>query len=138
MTTETTTETKKTTKGAKPAKGKPGKAKKGAKGAKKSAKDKATTGQSAPHHDLPVDDLNAKELKLVNAINGKGTGSREEITIPDLIKVFQPSADTKAQANSWVRNSLRRLVTGELIEKTARGVYRVTEKGRKRLARAAA
>ena len=135
MTTETTTETKKT-KGAKPAKGKAAKAKKGAK--KTARKDKATTGQSAPHHDLPVDDLNAKELKLVNVINGKGTGSREEISIPDMIKVFQSSADTKAQANSWVRNSLRRLVTGELIEKTSRGVYRVTEKGRKRLARAAA
>jgi hypothetical protein len=137
MTTEATTETKKSkgakAKGAKPAKGK------GRKGAKKAkSRDKATTGQSAPHHDLPVDDLNDKEMKLVSVINGKGEGARTEITIPDLLKVFKSSAATKAQANSWVRNSLRRLVTGEFIEKTSRGVYRMTEKGRKRLTRAAA
>jgi hypothetical protein len=136
-TTETTKGAKKTTtsKGAKALKGK---GKKGAKKAKSTRKDKPTTGQSAPHTDVKLDELNDKELKVLGAVNGKGEGSREEIAIPDLTKVFKNTAATKAQANSWVRNSLRRLVTGEYVEKLQRGLYRMTEKGRKRLSRASA
>ena len=135
---ETTETTKKTTKGAKGAKAAlKGKGKKGAKRAKSARKDKPTTGQSAPHVNVDLDALNDKELKVLGAVNGKGEGAREEITIPNLTKVFKNTAATKAQANSWVRNSLRRLVTGEYVEKLQRGVYRMTEKGRKRLSRAA-
>lgn len=133
-TTETTKGAKKINKGAKALKAK---GKKGAKAAKAARKDKPTTGQSAPHVDVKLDELNDKELKVLGAVNGKGEGQREEITIPDLTKVFKNTAATKAQANSWVRNSLRRLITGEYVEKMQRGLYRMTEKGRKRLSRAA-
>lgn len=119
---------------------------KGAKGAKKGAtkkadsapKEKPTTGQSGPRVDLGFTDLNKKESAVLLAINGKGEGPRSEITISEVCgKVFR-GADTTAQRNSWVRNSLRRLVTSEFVEKLSRGTYRVTDKGRKRIGRAEA
>ena len=126
-------------KGAKKAKAKGAKAK-GAKaeGAKKSRKDKPTTGQSGPEIEVKTEDLNAKESKVLDLLNGKGEGPRETISIPELTKVFKNTADTKAQANSWVRNSLRRLVTSGLVEKLERGSYRIAERARKRLQRAEA
>lgn len=118
-------------KGAKPKGAKP-------KGATRARKDKPTTGQSGPEIDLKVEELNAKETKVLTALDGKGEGPRETISITDLTKIFKSSAASKAQANSWVRNSLRRLKTGGFIEKAERGEYRITERGRKRLQRAEA
>ena len=123
-------------KGAKKAKGAKAKGAK-AKGAKAS-KGKPTTGQSGPEIEVKTEDLNAKESKVLDLLNGKGEGARETVTIPELTKVFKNTADTKAQANSWVRNSLRRLVTSGLVEKLERGSYRIAERARKRLQRAEA
>lgn len=134
--TEKTEKKLKAPKGAKIGKGAKAKGAKGAKGARKTGrKNKASTGQSAPHEEVKTDELNDKETKLALFINGDGKGVRADVNLSDMTKVFTKSASTKAQAYSWVRNSIRRLITGEFVEKISRGVFRVTEKGRKRLQR---
>jgi len=95
-----------------------------------------TSGQSGPPLELSVEGLNTKEAKIFEALNGTGSGVREIISIEDLASTCFKSRGKK-QANSWVRNSLRRLVQGGLVEKVERGKYRVSEAGRKKLARAA-
>lgn len=123
------------------------KAKKAPKAGKadKSAASKPTTGQSAPHEFIGVADLNAREMRLIEFLNGTGEGHRQGMTITEMLEVFRGAAGTKARANSWVRNQLRRLVTGGYAEHlldsdgvVVRGSYRVTEAGRKRLVRASA
>jgi hypothetical protein len=118
----------------KPAK-KPAKAK--AKKPTKKSKKKPTTGQSGPPVDVPFDTLNDKERKVVTFLNGKGKGPRNPLKIAEIAGACWPRM-AKAQANSWTRNSLRRLVCGGWVEKKdgARGLYWITEKGRKRLQRA--
>lgn len=104
---------------------------------KKGAEQKTpTSGQSAPPIELSSDALNAKEAKVLAALNGSGSGVRPVMTITDLAAECFKS-QSKKRANSWVRNSLRRLVQSGLIEKVERGKYRVSEAGRKGLARAA-
>lgn len=115
------------------------KGKVGAKGAKKTgSKIKASTGQSGPEIDgLGLEDLNDKELKVVSTLNGKGSGAREMLSIEDLATSCFKSRGAK-QANSWVRNSLRRLFCGGWLEKVDRGRYKISENGRKRMQRAEA
>lgn len=95
-----------------------------------------TSGQSGPALELSVEGLNSKEAKVFAALNGEGSGVRVVMTITDLAAECFKSRGKK-QANSWTRNSLRRLVQGGLVEKVERGKYRVSEAGRKKLARAA-
>ena len=97
---------------------------------------KATTGQSGPDVEVLFDDLNEKEQLVLKRLNGKGKGTREEMKIEDITKVFAKKAKTKAQQNSWVRNSLRRLCCGGWVEKMDRGLYRISENGRRRIIRA--
>lgn len=107
--------------------------------AKKPAKKKPTTGQSGPPVDVPFEKLNDKEKTVAKFLNGKGKGARNPLKISDIAsKCFSKQTEDKAQANSWTRNSLRRLVTAGWVEKKdgARGLYWITEKGRKRLQRA--
>jgi hypothetical protein len=120
-----------------------GKKAKGGKKAKapkatKETKEKPSTGQSGPPLELKIEELNSKELKLFHWIDPQGEGVRPEMTIKELAKAFKNTAETVAQANSWARNCLRRLVTGKFVEKLQRGVYRVSEPGRKRANRAEA
>lgn len=115
-----------------------GKVKKGQakKGARKNIL-KPTTGQSGPEVEVKFEKLNVKELKVLAALNGEGVGTREQLTIEQLAKECFPSK-SKAQSNSWVRNSLRRLFCGGWLEKMTRGLYKISESGRKKMARAEA
>jgi hypothetical protein len=88
------------------------------------------SGQSGPPLDLGYGDLNDNERKVVAVFKGKG--ERKPKTIADLAKECFPSKKF-AKANSWVRNSLRRLVRADWLEKMERGSYRITDKGRRRL-----
>jgi hypothetical protein len=96
-----------------------------------------TSGQSAPPITLEWDKLNAKERKLIEFLDGSGTGVRSIVTIPQLAaECFFGVAETEAQANSWVRNSLRRLARGgdsDWVEKFVRGSYRISVRGRMKL-----
>jgi hypothetical protein len=72
--------------------------------------------------------LNDKEAELL--VKGFGTtGHRTEQTIETLATAVWPNKKAK-QANSWVRNSMRRLVRGGLVSKENRGHYLQTEEGR--------
>jgi hypothetical protein len=136
-----------TAKPRKPVKGQKKGAKKGAKGQKKGAKgvkvkaakprtDAPTTGQSREAFQAKYDDLSKKERKAIDFLNGEGTGPREAKTLAEIAETFIGTAGTKKRANSWARNSLRDLVPGGFVEKVDRGTYKITEAGRKRLARA--
>lgn len=72
--------------------------------------------------------LNEKELAVLAAFNV--AGPRETRKIPDLAATCFPQC-TEPQANSWVRNSLRRLIRAKLIEKESRGMFKLTPSGRK-------
>lgn len=111
---------------------KPVKAKKVKKGKILSEKKLPTTGQSAPpRDDLAFEVLNPKERKVFIFLNGTGKGKRAVKALTEMASACFGNKK-KAQANSWIRNSLRRLVVGGWVEKVERGAYRVTEKGRKR------
>ena len=101
---------------------------------KKPAEEKISmSGQSGPPIELSTDSLNAKEGKVFAALNGSGSGVRTIMTITGLSEGCFKSQGRR-QANSWARNSLRRLVWAGLVEKVDRGKYRVSGAGRERLA----
>jgi hypothetical protein len=107
-----------------------------AKKASRAKTEKPSSGQSGPALELSVDKVNSKETKILEALNGSGSGSREIWTIEELgAECFK--SKSKKQQNSWTRNSLRRLIRSGMIEKVERGKYRVSDSGRKKLARAA-
>ncbi len=84
-------------------------------------------GQNGSKLDLDLSDLNTKERRLLGAFSP--TGPRGEYTIEHLSMVFGQKpvkAKTIAQAQSWVRNSLRRLVRAKLVEHVSDGTYRVS------------
>ena len=98
---------------------------------KKAAAKKAepTSGQSGPViENLTAEDLNPNEVKVMK-LAMKGEGPK---TIVELAKAF--TGKNKKTANSWTRNSLRRLVRGGFLAKVERGAYRATGKGRRRMA----
>lgn len=120
-----------------PAKKRASKAKKKAAPKKAPAKKGAPkSGQSATPIELSVEGLNSKEAKVVEALNGAGTGMRPVLTIVEIAEMCFKSQGKK-KSNSWARNSLRRLVVSGIVEKVERGTYRISEAGRKKLARAA-
>lgn len=97
----------------------------------------ATTGQSGPTiEELPWDSLNRKEKLLIGCFNLEG--EREVRSIGELaVAAFKTKAKNLAQANSWARNSLRRLMrSGKWLEKVEPGKYRLTPGGRKSLSNA--
>lgn len=67
--------------------------------------------------------LNAKELAVLRQC------AEEPATLDQIAARFR-RADTKAQANSWARNSVRRPLRMGLIKKVGRGTYNSTAKGR--------
>jgi hypothetical protein len=84
-------------------------------------------GQNGTELTLKADDLNPNEKKVIGAFNKDGV--RESKTLAAIAASAYPTRK-RAQANSWVRNSLRRLVRAKLVERTARGTYCLTKKGR--------
>jgi hypothetical protein len=112
---------------------------KGAKGAAKTkvagkaAKSPATkkspgTGQSGSAiKNLTAEDLNPNETALMLALGTEG--HRLPKSIKDLAAECFPHKK-KAQANSWARNGLRRLVRAKLVERGARGVFKQSIEGR--------
>jgi hypothetical protein len=89
-----------------------------------------TSGQSGPAIILSVSDLNPKEKKVAETLNGDP--SRKPYLLSDLAVAVWPS-QPKVKANSWVRNSLRRLVRGGWVERAEKGTYQITEKGQANL-----
>ena len=88
------------------------------------------TGQSGPEIEKSYDELNANERKVLDCFDPKV--EREPKSLNDLAgKAF--SNKKLAQGNSWVRNAMRKLVCANWTEKTGRGMYRLTVKGRNRL-----
>jgi hypothetical protein len=85
---------------------------------------KISYGQKGGKLDLELSDLNAKERKLLGVFNPNG--ARGEYMIEHLAMVFGREAKNRMQAQSWVRNSLRRLVRGKLVEHVGDGTYRMT------------
>ena len=100
--------------------------------AKKNKKTAPSSGQSGPAMKKELADLNPKEVRVLNFANGEGSGKRAELSISDIAEGCWKSK-SKAQSNSWVRNSLRRLVRSKLIEKLERGRYRISEAARKQI-----
>lgn len=85
----------------------------------------AHTGQSGPFIDLTGVRLNSKEEAVLKAL-------REDLSPLSLLALAMiafPGEDIKV-ANSWVRNSLRRLVRGRWVARIGEGTYTVTPEGR--------
>lgn len=94
----------------------------------KTERTKPTTGQSGPKiKHLSFDDLNRKEKLVVGCFELSGT--REVRTIKDLAEEAFRSQTVK-KANSWTRNSLRRLVRAGWLDKTEPGSYRLSADAR--------
>ena len=85
------------------------------------------SGQSGPPLDLPPSKLNEKE-KVVTATLLKLDGD-SSMSLAELAEKCFPDGDKKA--NSWVRNSLRRLVRAGYVAKIDRGTYQMSKAGRK-------
>ena len=85
------------------------------------------SGQSGPPLDLPPAKLNEKE-KVVTATLLKLDGD-SSMSLAELAEKCFPDGDKKA--NSWVRNSLRRLVRAGYVAKIDRGTYQMSKAGRK-------
>lgn len=89
---------------------------------------KPSTGQSGPKiKDLQFADLNRKERLVMGCFSV--SGEREVRSIAELAALAFKSYPAK-KANSWTRNSLRRLVRGGLLEKPTPGAYRLSRVGR--------
>lgn len=92
--------------------------------ARKKRAEKPTSGQSGPSVALKREKLNEKEIKVVGVL----ASDINPMPINGIAATAFPDKDTK-QSNSWVRNSLRRLVRGQWVEKMAKGTYRLSEVG---------
>lgn len=86
-----------------------------------------TSGQSGPPLELTKERLNSKEEKIVTYLSGEAN----PVTIIALASICFGDQLT-SKANSWVRNSLRRLVRAKWVEKVGQGTYRLTEMGHSR------
>lgn len=93
-------------------------------------------GQKATPLELPLDRMNEKERAVLNVFNP--TGPRGWYNITTLAQWAFPVENHKhaGRANSWVRNSLRRLVRGGWVEhpsKEHKGVFRLSQRAKKTL-----
>lgn len=75
-------------------------------------------------------ELNVKEGRVLSQFVKPGRPTPK--TIAELAKACWPGGRgmTAVRANSWVRNSLRRLVVAALVEQVERGTYQITDLGR--------
>ena len=85
-----------------------------------------SSGQCGPP--IKIESVNVKERKVLEKLNH---GSEPQ-KISEIALCFKG----KAQAVSWVRNSLRRPVRGGLVKQVDRGTYTLTAKGKKFIANA--
>lgn len=114
----------------KPAKTKSPKVKTGGTGESRTRK----SGQSGPELDFFVPKgngsrrvLNSKERRVLGfLVECEGPSA----TLDELASIFKKSVSVE-KANSWVRNSLRRLVCGGLVNKIARATYSITALGKR-------
>lgn len=95
-----------------------------AKPAKKAKSAQAQTGEAI---ELPIAKMNKDELVIVKHCYTP-KGDRKEYSIKDLKAVVRGPLGSTLR----VRNALRRTVRGGWLEKVGRGLYRITEKARKR------
>ena len=90
------------------------------------------SGQSGPPLELSYSKLNEKEARLVSVlgaeVNPLPLNALAATCWPD--KASSTKDAERNQANSWVRNSLRRLVRGKWVEKVGKGTYRLSDTGR--------
>ena len=89
--------------------------------------DKPTTGQSGPRVKMDLASFNAKERKVLDALASKGT-----LSLAQLADICF-SSKSKAQGNSWARNSLRRVVCAGYVRKVTAGTYTLTAHGHRQL-----
>lgn len=98
--------------------------------AKKAVQSRPSFGQNGPViDDLTSAMLNRKERKVVEAL----AQAPKPMKISELALTCWPH-EPKTRRNSWVRNSLRRLVRGALVVKVDEGTYKPTGLGRKSVA----
>jgi len=94
----------------------------------KASKKAPSSGQSGPALKLQPDALNTKERKVLAAFMAK-KGRPTPLTIAEMAKGAFTTLKA-SMANSWTRNSLRRLVRGGMLSKEERGKYLITPTGR--------
>lgn len=92
--------------------------------ARKPRSETPTSGQSGPRLSLEKKSLNGKEEKLVASL------AADANPVPINALAAQCFPEEGSKGNSWVRNSLRRLVRGNWVEKVGAGTYRLTDEGR--------
>ncbi len=81
-----------------------------------------TTGQSAPKRELPQVALSRNEIRLLNII---------ALDDPKISMHIRDIGKTARKTDSWVRNTLRRLIPGGYLVHTGRGTYRLSAAGRR-------
>lgn len=84
----------------------------------------APGGQSGPA--IVPKRLNAKEVRVFDYL----AKNRGEASISEMASGLWPKQGA-AKANSWVRNSLRRLVRAGWVDRVGRGSFRISAAGRK-------
>lgn len=94
----------------------------------KDERPKPTTGQSAPERKISWEDLSADEQTVIKLLNDKGEGKRVARSVEYLADAFGGD-----NPKLTVRNSLRRPVPSGWVDREGRGLYSISEKGRKRL-----
>jgi hypothetical protein len=88
---------------------------------------KSKQGQGGPALDVAYADLNGNERRVLDLL----LGDTEPRTLANMAAAAFARLDP-AQAGSWVRNALRKLVRGTWVEKVGKGEYRVTADARSR------
>lgn len=83
------------------------------------------SGQSGPPLTLFKEKLNPKELQVATFL----AADINPIPINALASAVFPT-EKPGTSNSWVRNSLRRLVRGHWVDKVGKGTYRLSEAAR--------
>lgn len=91
-------------------------------------KTKPKTGQSAVIEPLNLVDLRPNERLIVQALAGDQTLTIEALAMQCFTQ------QSPKQANSWVRNALRRLVPGGWATKIRPGLYALSDFGCQELA----
>lgn len=97
----------------------------------KDKRPKPSSGQSAPERELPYESLSDDEKEVIKLLDGPGHGHRQVRSIEWLADGFDGD-----NPKLRVRNALRRPVSCGWVDWVARGQYQISEKGRKRYARA--
>jgi predicted MarR family transcription regulator len=96
---------------------------------------KTTECQHGPEINLPVEKLNPHERAVIRTLADASGGRRRPKKIVDIMHDNDWDKIGLAKGNSRVRNALRRLVRGKLVEhpeKIGDGFYRLTPTGKRK------